>query len=391
MIIISLIVSSCVEQIDIQIEDFENAIVVEALITNEFKHQQIKLSNAYSFKDEHPTAVTNAKVNIIDNQQNTYDFIEVSPGIYRSSIEFSAQPDIEYQLSFTTNNGNSYTSKKTQLPSVTHIDDLYAEKEIDAFGNVGVTILVDSYNPNGDSRYYRYEYEETYKIIAPKWSPKDLVVTPSGRVEFSYKTEQERICYKTDISNTIIQKETNNLSEDKVSRFSVRFLNINNPIISHRYSILVKQYVQSIDAYSYFKTLNKLSGSESLFSQTQPGFLSGNITSVEDNNEKVIGFFEVSSVSYKRLFFNYFDIFPEEFSPPYFIECIESAPSIKIFPGELSDLANLIKNGSHKYYIDNENYPDPLNLNAGPYIVVPVECGDCRAIGTNQIPDFWED
>jgi hypothetical protein len=56
--------------------------------------------------------------------------------------------------------------------------------------------------------------------------------------------------------------------------------------------------------------LKELSGSDGILSQNQPGFFFGNIKSVENPNEKVIGYFEVSSVSSQRIFFNYEDVFP---------------------------------------------------------------------------------
>jgi len=76
----------------------------------------------------------------------------------------------------------------------------------------------------------------------------------------------------------------------------------------NRYSIFVKQYVQNFAAHTFYQTLKDISGSESILSQTQPGFFAGNIKSDDNPNEKVIGFFDVSSVSNKRIFFNFSDL-----------------------------------------------------------------------------------
>ena len=60
----------------------------------------------------------------------------------------------------------------------------------------GVTIFVD-YEPTQDSKYFRYEYEETYKIIAPKWSPFEFEpIAPTVYVPVS-RTVEERVCYNT--------------------------------------------------------------------------------------------------------------------------------------------------------------------------------------------------
>lgn len=110
------------------------------------------------------------------------------------------------------------------------------------------------------------------------------------------------------------------MNEDRVN-YQIRFLNDDSYLITNRYSILVKQYVQNLAAYTYYQTLKKLSGSESILSQNQPGFFSGNIKSTQNPSEKVIGFFDVSSVSSQRIFFNYSDIFPGEISYSFPFSC----------------------------------------------------------------------
>ena len=389
IIIISSILNGCVEPITIDISNFENALVIETTITNEFKYQQIKLTRSFKFEDELPIFEIDASVKIIDDANITYLFQENSPGNYVSVNEFSAQPNKNYQLLITTNNGSSYSSQITKLPTITPIDKVYAIRETDDLGNEGMSIFVDSYDPTGNSKYYRFEYEETYKIIAPKWISKDMIVSPppTFQLSFAQKTKEMHTCYNTVISNTIIQTETTDLSEDRVSRFNVRVIPRDNPIITRRYSILVKQYVQSLEAFTYYKTLNKLSGSESLFSQNQPGFFNGNVYSLDDQSEKVLGYFEIASVSSKRMYFNYSDFFPNEPFPPYFENCEEFAPGISPIPGEPSSVAEFILNGLAKYYRRNL---EP-KLGEGPYLLVRRACGDCTVLGINIKPDFWEE
>jgi hypothetical protein len=392
-IIIILISNSCVELFDIKTLTFENALVIEATITNEFKLQEINLSRTFRLEDEGPLFETNADVKIEDDSHNIYNFHETSPGKYVSVAAFSAQTNIDYQLLITTKDGKSYSSQPTKLTNITKIDNVYALKEVDDLGVENISIFVDSFDPTGKSKYYRYEYEETYKIVAPKWNASDYIVNSSGSyfyVEKVPKTKEERVCYKAEYSNAILQVETNGLSEDRISKFPVRVLSRDNTIISHRYSIVVKQYVQSLDAYTYYKTLNKLSGSESVFSQSQPGFFNGNVFSVDDTNEKVVGFFELSSVvTSQRIYFNFQDFFSNESLPPYFTECGTFSPDSFSLGGVPSQLVSLLMSGTIKYYGPNPNYPNPLDETEGPYLFVMRECGDCTFFGSNIKPDFW--
>ena len=155
--------------------------------------------------------------------------------------------------------------------------------------------------------------------------------------------------------------------------------------VSHRYSILVKQHVQSYDAYHYYKTLNKFTNSSSLLSQVQPGFFNGNIHSTSNKSSKVIGFFEVTSVSEKRVFFNYRDFI--ELGRPKHLE--------KCGPYAFSDVPAIT--GSELVIALNEGYlflyenPKRNKENPGPYFLVSQGCGDCTVFGSVNKPDFWVD
>lgn len=381
-----LMLIGCTEQVDITDQlVFEDAIVVEATITDETKKHGILITRTYKFEDNGPSSESNAQVTIIEGDNNTIHFTEESPGWYVSDNEFKAMNGVDYQLSITTQEGRSYLSRKMVLSKPGEIDEVYATKEINSIGNEIMSINVDSYDPENESHYYRYTYEETYKIIAPNWVSKDFVLLPGPVPGFGERPIEEQVCYNTIASNSIIQTSTTQLMEDRVAKFPVRRIASDDPILRDRYSILVKQYIQSLEAYSYYDILNQLSGSESLFSQIQPGFVNSNIVSIENKNEKVLGFFEVSSVSEKRIFVNYDDVFPGEPIPPYYIECEYAAPLIANMGA--TPLRDAIENGLIKYFRANLA-PGEFE---GPYIVVPRPCGDCTVYGTSEKPYFWED
>ena len=155
---------------------------------------------------------------------------------------------------------------------------------------------------------------------------------------------------------------------------------------------MVKQYVQSLDVFTYYKTLKKLSISENVFSQNQPGFIQGNIASIENSNEKVIGMFEVSSVSEKRIFFDYKDFYPDASELFYFVSCTFSKPpDFNIGSPLAPPLQAGIINGQTKFFDFNPTYQDPNFPDDGPIVVVNTGCGDCTVFGNNFVPDFWEE
>ncbi|NQY06961.1 MAG: DUF4249 domain-containing protein [Flavobacteriaceae bacterium] len=389
--VLGLFLNSCLEEFDFQTETFESAIVVEATITNELKNHEILITRTFRFEEDGPSTESNADVRIVDGNGMTYNFQEVEPGVYRSINQFSAQSNVNYQLFITTSNGRTYESQTAMLTNITQIDNLQANRITNDDGENGMQILVNSFDPTGNSIRYRYEYEETYKIIAPFWNPSDLIVISAEEpfeVAIAPKTQEERICFGSASSNSIILTDTNDFTEDRVSDFEVRFLNSNNYIISHRYSILVRQFVMSAESYNFYRTLRDLSNSESLFNQNQPGFLAGNVFSTINQNEKVIGYFDVSSVDSERLFFNYSDFYTNEPLPPYASGCALSAPELTSpGPPSSSPLIAQIQAGILKYFNDN----DAPGEGEGPYYMVPRACGDCTALGSNIVPSFWVD
>ena len=385
---ILLLVVGCVEPVDIKTISYENYLVVEAIITNENKKHSIQLSRTFEIDSNTPAPETGATVQIISDI-TTYNFIETSHGNYVSIVAFSAEEGENYQLNITTKDGKSYSSSKEIVPKNSQIERISTSIETSVEGEKGVTINVQSFNPTNDSNYYRYQYEETYKIVPPFWSSKELIVISDVRpfeVDLIDRTVDNKICYKTNDSKSILITETKSLAEDRVN-FSIRFILETNFIISERYSILVKQFVQSPKGYNYYKTLKELSSSDNVFAQTQPGFIAGNLISNTDPNEKVVGFFEVASVSEKRFFFNFSDIFSSD-KPNFLDSCDFVAPILyDSFTGD-SPLVNLLKDNSHTYYKENDTGLAHLE---GRYLFVPKICGDCTISGSNIKPSFWID
>ncbi|MFB3390128.1 DUF4249 domain-containing protein [Flavobacterium sp. LAR06] len=383
LLVLSLFLSSCTETYVLQSDTYEEALVVEATITNELKKQEVKLSKTAKLEDDGVVNETGATVTIKDDLGTVYAFKEEN-NIYVSEADFQAVPNRIYTLEIKTKNGKVYQSSNETLTTENQIESVIPTVVTDSKEGRGVQIRVNNYDPSNTSKYYRYEYEETYKIIAPVYRQEKLVVTGPQSVGLEPNDPNTRICYSTKASNDIILTTTTNLQEDRVN-FPVRFISDQNYIISHRYSILVKQYVQNLESYTFRKTMKEISSSASVLSPKQPGFINGNLKCVSNTGEKVIGFFEVSSFSSKRIFFNYSDLFPGETLPPYYTDCTEEefkfcfglSMPIPCRGNVLIDriTANAI---TYKY-----------NIESSFYYMVPVECGDCTSFSSNEIPSFW--
>ncbi len=371
--------NSCVEEFQFGTQNFEDILVVDSRITDELKPQEVGLSRTFRLENEGPKPETGATVSIVDDQQNVYSFSETEAGNYVSDIAFRAMSGVNYQLQITTEGGESYTSKEVSLPQVTQIDDLYAERIVNDDGEEGIGIFVDSFDDSGNADFYRYEFEETFQIIAPFWNDQDIrVISRTPPVfEVVQREREERVCYKTEFSKRIVLNETTGLNENSVERFMVNFVAPSDFKVRERYSILVKQFVQSQEAYEFFELLSDFSDLESLLSQIQPGFVTGNVTSVNNPDDKVLGFFEVTSVSEKRIFINRRDLFPRTDRPAFPANCTLT----RIDNDNVQRIVDAVALRGLKL----------VQIGTSGVVLVFKSCSDCTALGSNIRPDFWED
>src|SRR5690606_5171940 len=245
-------------------------------------------------------------------------------GFYISNQAFSAQPNVAYTLTIQTQDGKNYKSSAVMVPSSVEMDEVYVERIEDATDDKdGVQVLVNTEEETGNAKYFRYEYEETYKIVAPYPSPFNSEIIDYDPLTGTYEVvltprQPEEICYSTELSTGINQTTTTELNDNRVFRFPVKYMSKFDAKIQTRYSILLKQYVQSVEANSFYKNGKELGSVESLLSQGQPGYVTGNMVSEANPDEKVLGFFEASSMTEKRIYFNYEDVGLEK--PPYFVD-----------------------------------------------------------------------
>lgn len=383
LFILATAFNSCTETYPLITNRYEEALIVEATITNELKNQEVKITKTARFEDEEYLPETDAEVFITDDAGTKYDFNEDS-GKYISSIAFQIESGKKYQLHINTKDGKSFESAAETLTTVTPIQSVKAV--VEEKDNIsGVSISVNSFDPTSSSKYYRYDYEETYKVVAPKWRPTKAVWNPNGFIDYFPNSTDTRTCYGSKKNTGLLLATTNNLTEDRVA-FLARFISDQDYIITTRYSILVRQYVESLNAYNYYNTLKKMSGSGSLLSPNQPGFLLGNLRSTKDQGDKISGYFDVCSVSSERIYFNYADLFPGKAAPPYYTDCKEFC------------------------YADEPFNPDPCTHGGGPGDDLAAErigyfsgaggsftfwvntpCSDCTSIASNVKPAFWTD
>lgn len=388
------LIYTCIEPIEFTTNSFNTNLVVNSIITDEFKTQRIELSRTIPIDSLNLSPEKGANVSIFDDTGLTYNFQENGAGVYTSINQFAAQADRKYTLNIETKDGNKYVSSPQPVPAKSTIKEITAGIENNSLTQKPEFLFkVSSDITTNTGQYYRYEYDETYKIRTPLWNPRKIVVI-SDTLPYKFDLEQKDplidgvgFCYPNKQSKAVFLTETVSLAQDQVIGFPLRQIPIESYILGIRYSILVKQYVLNQNTYNFYSLMEKFSDPDDIFSQTQVGNIPSNISSVNNpEQDKVIGFFEVSSVSKKRLFVNRKDFTESQFINYELLAlCVERREPQIVDDFNRSPLLNHLRIG-WVYQTDSET-DDPNR----PYRLTIKICGDCTHLGPAKTPDFWVD
>ena len=193
-----VLVYSCVQPYEFSINESGKTLIVESVLTDQEIHQEVKISRSFSFGLLDPKMERNAHVVISNQRGQEFLFAEVEKGLYKSIEKFGAQKGDSYILRIQTQDGAIYTSDPMMLSAQVTTSGLSVITSVNNAGEKGASLQWNSATENSSGSYYRFTYEETYKIIAPMWSPYDAVVVSEGVDTFDLRVvlreQEERIC-----------------------------------------------------------------------------------------------------------------------------------------------------------------------------------------------------
>ena len=313
---------------------------------------------------------TGALVAVEGENGDLHKFNELPGGIYQSA-PILLNPSSRYRLKITTASGEDYASDYVAVKQSPSIDSLTWQQQND------VMIYLDTHDPLNNTKYYRWDFTETYQYEAPLNAE---LSQSNGHLYYVDNTPNQTYdCWRSVNSSDILLGSTVALSQDVISKAPITIVPKNSQKISIKYSILVKQYAITQDAYQYFSILKKNTENLGSIFDAQPTQLIGNIHSVKKPDEVVIGYFTASSVTQKRLFITKYDVRDWLFIDTN-LDC--DVKSIGHYPAP--DPRFFVYD-----YPDTTYYPYYF-CGATCLMIARRECVDCRVRGgTNQKPSYW--
>lgn len=199
-----ILFASCEEKIDLELNEGNQRLVVEASLKSRDTIQQVKLSKTASyFTDEQTPRVTGANVYISDDS-TTYSFSEVSPGKYHSNIEFGGSPRSTYTLNISLDNPidgkTTYTASET-MPTLLVLDSIKAEPLPQPMGGQDTQVKAYGQEPAQEKNYYMWDLYVNGKQQTDTLSEKTF--TDDALVNGSYIPGLPIFFYNGSVDDTI--------------------------------------------------------------------------------------------------------------------------------------------------------------------------------------------
>jgi len=324
-----------------------------------------------------------AHVSVESDANGSYALTEINAGTY-AAAPLNLDGAHKYRLRVKTADGKEYASDFVAVKNAPPIDSVgFAAKAN------GVQIYVNTHDDANATRYYRWDYTETWqfhsKYVSAYYSNGDSIL---GR----QASQQVHNCFGNDVSGTVAVASSAKLTHDVIYQSPIALIPANSEKIETKYSILVKQYALTSDAYTFWDNLQKNTERLGSIFDVLPSETESNFHCISNPAELVVGYLSVGNVTSKRIFISASQLLPS-YSAQYPCACeLDTAyesPDPKI-PGERS-IGVLIPKSSPYMPVSGLFIP-PDNPFGGPnaYTFSTILCADCTVRGTTSTPSFWK-
>lgn len=359
---------SCQKPIDIKTTTTNfNILVVEGLI-NVADSTKINLSRTVIIGNK-TTAnpEIGATVTIETAQAAIATLTEKAKGTYVTPV-LNLDKTKQYRLRVKLRTGATYLSDLVDVKVTPPIDSVGYTVKSD-----GIQVYANTHDDSNNSRYYLYNFSETYKFNT---YDRSFLIYDKGLRD---RTTAEDIttCFATSPSNKIVLYSTAALTKDVAYQAPIIFHESTSEKISIRYTILLTQTAITKEAYRFWENLKTSTESLGSIFDAQPSQLVGNIHNVANATEPVIGYISAGTTQTKRIFIDRKEL-PSDFKVKYPFSCSLGIASPVFFEGILNP------------YVPLYHYVEPNVGATNDAWYTDKKCGDCRFRGTLKQPDFWK-
>ena len=369
LFILLMLMQACKEPYFPDVVEAPNSfLVVDGMIKVGGDSTIIRLTRTRNLVDSNALIFENDAFVVLEGDRGgLYPFSRLGDGYY-GTAPLQLNVAEKYSLKILTKDNKEYRSAFVPVKPTPQIDSVSWVRD------TSITVRVSTHDPLGNSRFYRWEFEETWEYNSFYESILGFDYGTNLPYYLDPKDYLNR-CWSTEKSSNILLANTNNQVDDIVENLPVTTIVQGSDKASVRYSILVSQYALTKEAFEYWQLLRKNTNELGSVFGNQPAELISNIKCVGNPDEPVVGFVSISSVQQKRLFIRRGEL--SGWYPDYSLQEL-CEPKI-VGPDSLS------------YYLQrNRNLMQAYNITGGGTAIADKRCVDCRIKGgKTKMPSFW--
>ncbi|BAU54469.1 DUF4249 domain-containing protein [Mucilaginibacter gotjawali] len=380
------------------VSDTNGYLVVEGTINSGADSTFIKVSHTVNVASKVTlNPVLNAVLTVEGDQNTTYPLTEKGNGMY-ACAGLNLNNAYKYRLNIKTAENKQYVTDYMAILNAPPIDSVNYDTKGTVF-TPGVNVYVNTHDATNKVVYYRWDYQETWLFHANFES----LFKSNGDTVLGRDMLNDNIysCWQTDTSSSILLGSSAKLSKNVIFQQPLTSIASTSEKVEDEYSILVKQYALTADAYNFYTNLKKNTEQLGSIFDAQPSQLIGNIHSVNNPSEPVIGYVGVGSSSSVRIYIHNQQL-PAWKTIPYYTDCQlafnqPNDPNTKCCyyvwppgpPNQVNAYINYLVGGDPNPLIPIDAIAVPGHPPIG-YTAAFRQCADCTLRGTNKKPAFWK-
>jgi hypothetical protein len=356
-----------------------NYLVIEGVVNSGLDSTIFKISRTVNLSGQtNSNPELNAVVTVESDQAAIYQIPEIGPGKYASPA-LGLDNTRKYHVRIKTAGGKEYLSDFEPVINTPPIDSVDFKVQSN-----GIRLYVNTHDPANNTRYYRWDYQETWQFHAKYGSE---YVTNGKAIVARTASQDIFSCFGNDSSNTILVGSSAKLARDVISEMPVTQITSTSEKLETKYSILVKQYALTANAFNFWTNLKRNTEQLGSIFDAQPSSINGNIHCITNPAEPVIGYISVTNAQQKRIFITNAQL-PATWAPTYPYSSCE-------LDSDLFCHYIICQNDVALFLIPTGSPTIPTQaITVGPTVIgyfgTARECTDCTIRGVVKQPAFWK-
>jgi hypothetical protein len=317
-IFLLFVVTSCIDPFETDSIEGPQLLTVEGMVTSGAGPHTIKLSRSANYGSIFQALVrpvSGATVIVRDDLGNVIFFSEstVDRGSYNSPANFSGVVGRSYALQFQLVDGKFYSSFPERLTSVPELQDLsYQVVTIPVEGEInprsGVQLIGTIADPADQNNFYFWRNDPSVYVLQTR--PDLFTIRPPDADDRDPDPKDCcDVCFRTELigNESIFIAQDDNFNGLK-TKVPLGFIEDDGLRFIQTFRVDVKQLSITQSAYRFLRLVKQQAEISGSVFDPPPANIRGNLVSLDDPEETVLGYFMAAGESKKRIYINGLDL-----------------------------------------------------------------------------------